>query len=308
MARTPPLHLLRSFIRAALTESFSRAADELNLTQSAVSQHIRQLEEQVGTALFERSHRKVSLTELGKIYLHLVSGPITALEEGQAMIQAMTSVNSLLVKTSRTFSTRWLLPRLPALTRNHPDLDISLLMLNSALPMDGHTGDCVIARVDGEPKRAGFRVERVVRSVLTPICSPEIAGKVDLDRLDEASVIHTLIRHNDWQVWCRHARVPFPHLNRGWTFENSLMSYQAAEQGLGVVMAELFMVQSELESGKLVRLSPIEVELDRGYYLLTPENRMEKKAVRAFREWLLDGPHRLSGAVETRIAATPAKA
>jgi DNA-binding transcriptional LysR family regulator len=288
MSRSPPLHLLRSFSRAAATESFSRAAEELSISQSAVSQHIRQLEEMLGTALFERSHRKVTLTEIGKLYLKIVSGAVASLEEGQSMIASLTRSNSLLLKVTRTFGSQWLTPRLPSLAARHPDLSVSLLMLNSLQRMDGHTGDCMIVRASGEGRRTGFRSDLLAKCVLTPVCSPTVAEKVNVTRLDKRRIIHTLIRHMDWQIWCRHAKHPLLPLDCGWTFENSSLAYMAAECGLGIVMAEEFMVRSAILEGKLVRLSPLDVELDWGYFLLTPETGADKPASRLFRDWILD--------------------
>jgi DNA-binding transcriptional LysR family regulator len=296
MSRSPPFHLLRSFARAAATQSFSLAAEELNITQSAVSQHIRRLEDLVGTPLFKRTHRNVALTEHGKVYLKLISCPLASLEEGQAMINSLTKTNSLLVKTPRTFASDWLAPRMHSLSLRCPELSVSLQLLNSLQRMDGYTGDCMVVRANGDGKRAGFVVDLIAKVTLTPVCSPDLAKQVNLARLDKHRIIHTLIRHTDWQIWCRQAKLPLLPLDCGWTFENSSLAYIAAEQGLGIAMAETFMVQQKIAQGKLVRLSPIEVVLDWGYFLLIPEMGATKTAARQFREWILDEARRGSAA------------
>ncbi len=281
----PPLHLLRSFSEAARLGSFSQAAEALNVTQSAVSQQIRQLEQQVGTPLFQRVGRNIALTDFGRVYLQLVGGPIAALEEGHTAIRAMTGRSSIVLRLSRSFGSQWLAPRMRDLARSHPDISVTCLFLNPGDAVGANGGDAIVWSDNRQDKLSGFIVEPLFKTTLCPVAAADFAP-VDMQRLTDYPIIHTLRRYNDWQTWCEAAGVPVIPREQGWSFESSSMSYSAAEHGLGVVMAELEFIADALKQGRLRPISPIRVSSQHHFHIAYARNQYNRPALRKFRTWM----------------------
>lgn len=283
--RVPSLHLLRAFSEAARLGSFSRAADVLNVTQSAVSQQIRQLEQEVGIALFRRSGRQVTLTDFGRVYLNLVEGPIAALEEGHTTLLAMTGRSSIVLHLSRSFGSQWLAPRLPDLAAKHPGISVTCMVLDPSETATERNGDVVIVSHNPERELVDFVIEPLFTTTLCPVASPDF-GPVDIARLADYPIIHTLRRHNDWQTWCMAADVPFVPRDRGWSFESSSMSYSAARHGLGIVMAELEFISEDVAQNRLRQISPITASSEHHFHIAYSRSRYSRPALRKFRDWI----------------------
>ena len=283
--RVPPLHLLRAFSEVARLSSFSRAAVALNVTQSAVSQQIRQLEQEVGTALFQREGRQIALTDFGHVYLKLISGPVAALEEGHTALRAMTGRSSIVLHLSRSFGTQWLAPRLPDLATRHPEISVTGMFLNPGDAPTGNNGDAYIASTRRQDDRSDFIVEAMFTTTLCPVASPSL-GQVDVTRLTDYPIIHTLRRHDDWQTWCTAAGIPVVARDRGWSFESSSMSYSAAVHGLGIVMAELEFIGEDLSEDRLRPISTVTVSSGHNFHIAYSRSRYDRPALRKFREWL----------------------
>ena len=281
----PPLHMLRSFSEVARLGSFSRAAEALNVTQSAVSQQIRQLEQQVGTQLFLRVGRQISLTDFGRVYLELVGAPIAALEEGHTALRAMTGRSSVVLRLSRSFGQQWLAPRMPDLARRHPDLSVTSLFLNPGDVLDANTNDAIVLSTNRQSELSDFILEPLFMTTLCPVAAPEL-GPIDITRLSDYPVIHTLRRYNDWQAWCDVAGIPAVSRDHGWSFESSSMSYAAAEHGLGIVMAELEFVSDAIAQGRLRPISPILARSEHHFHVAYTRSRYARPAIRKFRAWL----------------------
>lgn len=281
----PPLHLLRSFSEAARLGSFSRAAEMLNVTQSAVSQQIRQLEQQVGTPLFQRAGRQITLTDFGRVYLELVGGPIAALEEGHTALRAMTGRSSVVLRLSRSFGLHWLMPRMPDLARRHPDLSVTSLYLNPGDALDANISDAAILTTHRQNELSDFIIEPLFVTTLCPVAAPTF-GPVDVKRLADYPIIHTLRRYNDWQTWCEAAGIPSVPRDHGWSFESSSMSYAAAEHGLGIVIAELEFVAEAIAQGRLRQISPIVAGSEHHFHIAYTRSRYSRPAIRKFRTWL----------------------
>jgi len=285
--RVPSLHLLRAFSEASRLGSFSRAAEALNVTQSAISQQIRQLEQEVGTPLFQRAGRQIALTDFGRIYLKLIGGPIAALEEGHTALRAMTGRTSLVLHLSRSFGSQWLAPRLPALAARHPDILVTCMYFNPGDVPSMHNSDAIIVSSTLEVELSDFVVEPLFSTTLAPLAAPSF-GPVDINRLADYPIIHTLLRHDDWQTWCREAGLPFVPRSKGWSFESSSMSYSAAQHGLGIVMAELEFVADDLAQQRLRQVSSLTAKSGHEFHVAYPRGRYARPAVRKFRDWLTD--------------------
>jgi DNA-binding transcriptional LysR family regulator len=281
----PPLHLLRSFSEAARLGSFSRAAEALNVTQSAVSQQIRQLELQVGTTLFQRVGRQITLTDFGRVYLQLIGAPIAALEEGHTALRGMTGRSSIVLRLSRSFGSQWLAPRMPDLARRYPDISVTCLFLNPGDTPAANTGDAIVLSTSRRNQLSEFIVEPLFTTTLCPVVAPGF-GPVDIARLADYPIIHTLRRYNDWQTWCTAAGVPFVPREHGWSFESSSMSYVAAEHGLGIVMAEREFIGDALAQGRLLPISPITASSEHNFHIAYTRSRYARPALRKFRTWM----------------------
>ncbi|WP_102959452.1 LysR substrate-binding domain-containing protein [Mangrovicella endophytica] len=281
----PPLHLLRSFSEAARLGSFSRAAASLNVTQSAVSQQIRQLELQVGTPLFQRAGRQIALTDFGRVYLELVGGPIAALEEGHTALRAMTGRSSVVLRLSRSFGMQWLAPRMLDIAQRHPEISVTSLFLNPGDGLDANGSDALVLSSNRASELADFIVEPLFVTTLCPVAAPDF-GPVDIERLADYPIIHTLRRYNDWQTWCAAADIPFVPRDHGWSFESSSMSYAAAEHGLGIVMAELEFVAPAIAQGRLRPISPIQAISEHHFHIAYARSRFSRPALRTFRTWM----------------------
>lgn len=285
--RIPPLHLLRSFSEAARLGSFSRAANALNVTQSAVSQQIRQLEQEVGTALFQREGRQIVLTDFGRVYLKLITGPMAALEEGHMTLRAMTGRSSLVLHLSRAFGSNWLAPRLRDFAVRHPDISLTCLFLNSNSSAADVSGDAVVLSSIERTDLSSFIVEPLFKTTLCPVAAPSF-GPVDITRLPDYPIIHSLRRHNDWQIWCAAAGVPLVTRDLGWSFDHSSMSYSAARHGLGIVMAELEFIAEHLTQNRLRQVSPITAVSEHHFHIAYSRGRYARPALRKFRDWMAE--------------------
>jgi len=283
--RVPPLQVLRSFQEAARQGSFSRAAEALNVTQSAISQQIRHLEQEVGTLLFQRTGRQVTLTDFGRVYLKLIDAPIAALEEGHTALQSITGRSSIVLRLSRAFGTQWLAPRLPDLARKHPDISVTCVFYNPSDVPIMSSGDAIVLSGNRLSELTDFTIDPLFTTNLCPVVAPSF-GPVDIKRLSEYTILHTLRRHEDWHTWCAAAGIPFLPHDQGWSFESSGMSYSAAQHGLGIAMAELEFVASDLAQNRLRQISPITVSSGHLYHIAYAPGRSARPAMRKFREWM----------------------
>ena len=283
----PSLASIRSFEASARLESFSKAAQELNLTQAAISQQIRLLEDRIGGALFRREGRHVKLTELGKLYLGLTGTALREMESAFETARALARPNALVVKTTPTFASFWLLPRLPRFQQLWPAASLTVTAVDSATVQFSGIGD--VAITTGQDQWRGFHKTKLFDIELVAVASSAVAKRTDLGRFlsgNTDSIIHTMKRLDDWALWCKGAGVPNFPLDRGSIFFNSALSYAAAEKGMGIVVAEEAMIADHLATGELVEVHSARVPSGRGYFLLEPDHRGRKPIVEAFVGWL----------------------
>ena len=278
---------LRSFEASARLESFSKAAQELNLSQAAISQQIRLLEDRVGGPLFRREARHVKLTELGRLYLTLTVGALHELESAFETVRALARPNALVVKTTPTFASYWLLPRLSRFQQLWPSASLTVTAVESTNGQFDGVGDLAITT--GQDQWHGFVTTKLFDIDLVAVASPAVARRTDLGQFlagNANAIIHTMKRLDDWTIWCEGAGVPILHLDRGTILFNSALSYSAAEKELGIVIAEEAMIADQLGAGALVEIHSARVPSGRGYYLLEPDHRARKPIVGAFIQWL----------------------
>jgi LysR family transcriptional regulator, glycine cleavage system transcriptional activator len=286
----PPLAALRSFLAAARHLSFKRAADELCITPSAVSHQIRTLEEYAGVPLFRRGIREVALTREGEIYVADLSRSMEAIADATARLRSGAIAGPLAVRCSPGFAARWLIPRLGSLRRRHPDIEIHLSTSVETANFS-HDGIDVDIRWNQAPA-AGLQVDALLASSRYPVASPLLLYSGGKPRMSE-DLCHFRLLHDesteDWGRWFALAGMREPTKCReGPWFAHCGLLLDAAAEGQGAAMAYDVLVEGDLASGRLVRLSDIELPPAVIYSVAVLRSRLEHPRVRAFRDWLLE--------------------
>lgn len=292
MDRLPPLNAIRAFEAAARHMSITLAADELSVTPGAVSRQIKSLEETLGLQLLKRGHRQISLTRQGAEYYRAVARAIESLRDATRRLKRRSQRKQLKIRAYTTFAMRWLIPRLSEFHAAHPDVEV--LLKASLEPVDFRKEDIDGAIRLGDGNWPGTRSLRLLDNILAPVASPELLKKgPKLKRpsdLAHHTLLHTIARPDDWAYWLEAVGGASQLDPRaGMTYESSAMSYAAAIEGQGVAMAQLFLVEKDLEEGRLVM--PFKKTLDMGdftYYLLTPSHRDEPAHMKTFRLWMME--------------------
>jgi LysR family glycine cleavage system transcriptional activator len=286
--RLPPLNALRAFEATARHLSFRRAAEELFVTQGAVSRHILKLEGFLGIRLFVRLHKRVELTREGNSYLHEVRDAFLRISHATRNLTAGTDAKLLRIKLPPTCAIRWLVPRLGRFHAHHPDFAVQVTTSHDPVSFDRDEVDAAIQY--GEAFGPQLVSERLFREVLIPVCSKTLIRRPH--RLARASdvarhvLLHSIRRPSDWQQWFKAAGVPDYSTEQGMSFENSTLTYQGAVDGLGIAIAQYAFVADDLASGRLVAPLDIRVHNTVGYHLVIPADRERLAKIRAFKVWI----------------------
>lgn len=281
----PPLNALRAFEAAARHLNFRLAAEELGVTQGAVAQQVRGLEETLGVVLFQRLPRGLALTVEGEAYLGPVRRAFQLLVEATADL--VPARDTLTITAPPSFAARWLIPRIKGFTAQHPELDVRV-SASDRLEEIGPRGVDIAIRY-GRPPFPGLEARLLVTAEIFPLAAPGyVAGPspapADLARYP---LLHDL--HSLWPVWFETWRVDAPGGGgRGTRFSQSSHAIDRAIAGEGLVLAPLAIVEDDLAAGRLVR--PLGegygIESDVAFYLVTPRAGLSAK-VRAMRDWLV---------------------
>jgi LysR family glycine cleavage system transcriptional activator len=284
----PSMAALTAFESAARHLSFSRAADELHLTQGAVSRQIRQLEDNLGLELFERINQRVHLTDAGRAYLidvNRILGDLSA-----ATVEVMASAGRadvLSLGVLSTFAARWLVPRLPAFLADHPGATVNLSVRNDPFAFADDPLDAAIHY--GEGTWPGAVCEHLCVEESYPVASPAFRDRHRLatpEDLAAAPLLHQSSRPAAWRDWFAGAGLTGVAAFRGPRFDEFAMIAQGAAAGLGAAMMPLFLIERELAAGDLVVLFPEPLNTGAGYWYVYPETKAGSRIVRAFGDWL----------------------
>ncbi len=285
----PPVPDLLAFEAAARHTSMSRAAEELHLTQSAVSRQIRQLELQLGMALFHRVRQRVVLTDAGRVYAADVRAVLQQLSAATQKTMAWSDGAGLLnLAVLPTLGTRWLIPRLGDFAARYPDVTVNMAARSE--PFDFSLVPLDAAIHFGAPHWAGAVCEYLMHEQVVPLCSPGYQaqhGITQLPDLAKAVLLQQTTRPTQWADWLEQVGADGVHALRGPRFEQFAMIAQAAVSGLGAALLPRFLVETEIASGALVELFPQALTSTDAYYLVYPESRAQAPLVRAFRDWIL---------------------
>jgi LysR family glycine cleavage system transcriptional activator len=287
MARLPPLNWLRAFEASARCLSFTEAAQELSMTQSAVSQQIKSLESAMGRTLFLRRARGLELTDEGRGYLPTVQAAFAMLEEGTTVLQGRSDPDVLELQVNLSFALFWLTPRLAQFMDENPTVQLNLATAVWTEERPHNPGALQI--VFGLGRGAGISGKRLTRDSIFPVCSPALARQIQtLDDLLGQRLFDLPGTAQSWGAWLKAhpggGAVELPAVHRASTWALSL---EWAQRGLGVALAHETIANDLLASGALVRPFDFSIPLKEAYYLIAPEGSRTRHASRVFKEWLL---------------------
>jgi LysR family glycine cleavage system transcriptional activator len=288
---TPSMSLLLCFESAARHQSFTRAAEELSLTQSAVSRQVQALEELLEVGLFRRSGRKIALTEVGAMYLREVSGGLGRIRDASLQVIAHRSGGgSLHLAVLPSVATKWLLPRLPSFYARHPNI---LLHIHSRIgQFDLELGgmDAVISN-SADGRWPGALSHKLLTETLVPVVSPRLAASAELRSARDVSrqlLLQVEARPNVWREWFASQGLAVQRMRHGPVFELTSHLIQAVAADIGVGLVARFLVQEELDTGRLVLACEGGAHQGLDYFLFVQAVKHDYPPLKAFRDWLLE--------------------
>src|SRR5215213_1520177 len=284
----PPLNALRAFEAAARSESFTRAAEELCVTQGAVSHQVKALEATLGIKLFTRERQRLVITDAGREYLNVIRDAFDRIAAGTERVLQRQNSGVLTVSTSPDFAAKWLVYRLGRFAEAHPGIDLRVSATMHHIDFVREEVDVAVRHGDGNWN--GLDAVRLCTEQLFPICSPKLM--VGRNRLTKpADLLKTPLLHlNDskaWSRWFDAAGVAYPETSHGLVLNRASMLIDAAVDGQGVALARTTLAAWDLISGRLVRPFDLGLKLTRTYWIVSSKTTSTKPKIATFRDWLL---------------------
>lgn len=292
--RLPPLTALRVFEAAARNLSFTKAAEELNVTQAAVSHQVRALEDSLGLALFRRYNRRLALTEAGQAYLPPLREAFDQMAAATKRLTQQGEGAALRISTTQSFAAKFLMPRLPRLRSQHC-IEPMISVTHELVDFSRDNIDIAIRLGRGE--YPGLDVVHLMDDYVFPVCAPALLkGPHPLD--SPSDLKHHVLLHDtalaseeespSWRNWLRKAGVADVDPARGPGYSDTAMAIQAAIAGHGVALGRRALVAEDLAAGHLVRPFQAEFRNRFSYYLVCAKGMAEQPKQRALRDWLLE--------------------
>lgn len=285
----PPIGALASLVAAARHDSFSRAGEEMGLTQSAISRQIALLEDWLQLPLFRRNGRRVELSTEGEAYVKAIKPALERIRSATLSALTRRPDRELNIATLPSFGMRWLAPRLVQLTSRHPEIIVNFAARSFPFSFGDEPFDAAIHF--GLPDWHGARHDLLFREEAIPVCSPALLTAMPIEHASDVLKWPLLVqssRRDAWTQWLGVAGVEQTPPPPSASFEHFLMLAQAAVAGAGVALIPKFLVESELAENKLVSPLPISLSGEAAYYLVTPADRPVSAALAHFRTWLLE--------------------
>lgn len=293
----PPLAALRSFEAAARFLSFKKAAQSLNVTPSAVSHAVQNLEDFLGVKLFhrltagKRNDKAMVLSDAGHMLLPRIMRSFDDIEEAAFSVMAQGAADILTIASAPIFARSWLMPRLHGFVNAHPDVNIRV---NSTLnPSESVYGGFDVGLMYGRGVWPGQEAKMLFPEIMVPVCAPTlIQWEQTLDKPEDLihhTLIHSEARLVNWTMWLENAGIRNVNPAKGLHFNRAALAIDAAINGLGVALEGRTAVQDELEKGSLIIPfeGPAMPDQNDGYYLTFPTGRGTVPKVALFREWVL---------------------
>ena len=283
----PSHSILRSFESAARYESFTLAARELSLTQSAISRQVKELEEIVGTSLFRRVGRHVELTRAGRQFASDVAVDLENLR--RTVMRAISGGalrSTLRVATLSTFASRWLIPRLPDFCKTYPDIQLSFATRLNPFALSDDRFDLAIHF--GKENWPNARMRKLCQETVLPVASPEFVREYEINQFEDvmrAPLLHLDTRPDAWPHYAQSLGFDGTACLAGKYFDQFTMTISATQAGLGASLVPRYLIEQEIETGALVVLADHEMETENAYFLVTPIDQFEP-TVEIFCDWV----------------------
>ncbi len=298
MRRLPPLNSIRAFEATARHLSFSKAANELNVTPGAVSQQVKVLEDYLNLKLFKRRNRMILLTDEAQICLPLLSEGLDKLSQGIDVIRDQNNDKPLTITAPPALTSYWLLPRLANFQKQFPDIDVRLDASNELADLVNDDIDVAIRFGTGD--YSGLEADYLLSQSVIPVCSPDLLqGEHQLktpEDLKNFTLLHaqrdffiTDDTHIDWDMWFATVGVKDIDAAHGLHFSQHNFLVDAAIRGQGIALVGDVIVSDELASGQLVKIfENTDIPLNFSFYLVYSKTKANLSRIQIFRQWLLD--------------------
>lgn len=289
----PPLNSLRAFEAAARHCSFRQAADELNVSHSAISHQIKLLESQLEVELFHRSVRSVELTEAGQVYYPILRDAFDRIADGTERVRANIKSTVLTVQIYVTFAVGWLIPRLIDFQKKHPEIQVHIN--SSHIDADFQRSDVDVCVLMGYKVQPEVHYEYLCTSEIFPVCSPKLLEDGPKLKKPKDLIQHNLLYINhaeqDWPNWFTAAGIDIEDASKGIRFDSYSLALDAAVDGAGVALALQPFGMSDIRAGRLIQPFDIKAQAYGDWYLAYRDNRRNSAKVIAFQKWLLEQVH-----------------
>lgn len=286
--RLPPLNSLKAFEAAARNLSFTKAAEELFVTQAAISHQIKLLEEHLSIKLFMRRNRSLLLTEEGQSYYLDIKDIFANLHEATEKLLTRGAKGSISIALTPSFAIQWLIPRLSEFSKIHPDIDVKIKAVD--FEENSLTDDVDVAIYYGMGNWQNVQADKLHTEYFIPVCSPLLlAGEHPIQipaDLKHHTLLHDMTRNN-WNEWIKQANIKDINVNQGPIFSHSSMVLQAAIHGQGVALGHNILAKPEIESGRLITPFNQVLMSKKSYYLVCRETQIDSAKINTFRNWLL---------------------
>jgi LysR family glycine cleavage system transcriptional activator len=292
--RSPSLVELHAFLGVARHGSFHRAADDLCVTQAAVSRAVARLEKHLGVQLFDRATTGVRLTPAGIELRRQVEAPVAALEAAAGQVRARPEAQRLRLSVVPSLGNLWLLPRLEDFRHRHPDIEIEFRQYHHDEDFNRSDVDLWVALKARAGKHWPRQVaaQYLVGREIVAVCAPALVRGIDgVDALLKLPLLYHSNYRDNWAMWAHAVGGQLPPQWRGTGFDLVMNLIEAARAGMGVAVVQRCMVQSELAAGRLVAPVPGSANTGRGYYLCRPRATAGSRAVEAFAHWVREQAH-----------------
>ena len=289
LRRLPSLNALKAFEAAARHGSFTKAADELSVTQGAVSHQVKALEAELGLRLFNRERQRLVITEAGRTYLEVVRDSFDRLAVGTHRLLQLQKSGVLTLTTSPNFASKWLVHRLGSFSEAHPEIDLRVSATRQHIDFAREDFDMAIRHGDGQ--WPGLHVTRLCVEELFPVCSPKFLRGRGALRSPTDLKHHTLLHvtdRRDWINWLEAAGVSDVNITRGPVFGERSMGIDAAVDGQGIALARSALAAWDLLAGRLVRPFTLGLKVSYAYWIVCPKSTADLPKIATFRSWLVD--------------------
>ncbi|MFP4794834.1 transcriptional regulator GcvA [Pasteurella multocida] len=285
--RLPPLNSLKAFESAARHLSFTKAAEELFVTQAAISHQIKLLEDFLGITLFKRKNRSLELTELGKAYFTDVNKILRRLVEATEKLLAQKNDKHLTISVPQTFGMQWLVPHLSEFNQRYPEIEVRLKGVDQ--DEGGLNKDIDIAIYYGQGNWDNLQVEKLVEENLLILASPKLLAHNPIhskEDLKHHTLIHIHTRDN-WQNMANFLQLEDLNIQQGPLFSHTFMALQAAIHGQGLVLANRLLAQQEIDHSHLQIVLPTNLHDPKSFYVVNHFDVNDER-IQAFRAWIIE--------------------